>query len=98
VCAVCLAVTLGAAIGTILRRPFLFVLAGTNPDAPGWTKLIRDANKALKKQGPVARQKPITGRMPPTSKSPTRVGTNTKSAASMARDIGSIASQTLVWM
>jgi hypothetical protein len=37
-----------------LRRPFLFVLTGTNPDAPEWPKLIRDANKALKKHGPVA--------------------------------------------
>lgn len=37
-----------------LRRPFLFVLTGTNPEAPGWPKLIRDATNALKKFGPVA--------------------------------------------
>jgi chromosome partitioning protein len=36
------------------KRPFLFVLTGTNPDAAGWAKLIRDANGALKKHGPVA--------------------------------------------
>lgn len=35
-------------------KPFLFVLTGTNPDAPGWPKLIREAANSLKKHGPVA--------------------------------------------
>ena len=37
-----------------LKRPYMFVLTGTNPDAPGWPKLIRDASASLKKFGPVA--------------------------------------------
>jgi len=36
------------------KRPFLFVLTGTNPDASGWPKLIRDAANSLKRYGPVA--------------------------------------------
>ena len=35
------------------KRPFLFVLTGTNPDAAGWPKLIREAAAALKRFGPV---------------------------------------------
>jgi cellulose biosynthesis protein BcsQ len=36
------------------KRPFLFVLTGTNPKSAGWPKLIRDAVTTLKKHGPVA--------------------------------------------
>lgn len=35
------------------NKPFLFVLNGTNPDAPGWKRLMDDALAYLKKQGPV---------------------------------------------
>jgi hypothetical protein len=37
-----------------LRQALLFVLAGTDPKAPGWSNLVRDTNKALKEHGPVA--------------------------------------------
>jgi cellulose biosynthesis protein BcsQ len=37
-----------------LKKPFLFVLTGTNPTAAGWPKLIRDAVTVLKKHGAVA--------------------------------------------
>jgi cellulose biosynthesis protein BcsQ len=35
------------------RRPFLFVLNGTNPEEPGWPALIKSAVTALKRHGPV---------------------------------------------
>ena len=34
-------------------KPFAFVLNGTNPDQPGWNRLIKSAVEALKRYGPV---------------------------------------------
>jgi len=34
-------------------KPFLFVLTGTNPTAPGWPRLIKVGTASLKKFGPV---------------------------------------------
>ena len=35
------------------NKPFLFMLTGTNPMAPGWPRLIKIATGSLKKIGPV---------------------------------------------